>query len=70
MRILSPKIYRLALLVTAFLISVPDGLAFAKSQRVFAKEKLVQAEKIWLGQRLSLYVTLYTILYCPRFRVC
>ncbi len=61
MRILSPKIYRLALLVTAFLISVPDGLAFAKSQRVFAKEKLVQAEKIWLGQRLSLYVTLYTI---------
>ena len=60
MRTPSPYTCRTALVLTVFLFLAIGGLSFAGSQPAFVREKLVQAEKIWPGQRLTLYVTLYT----------
>lgn len=60
MRTPSPYTCRTALVLTALLFLVLGGLSFAGSQPAFVREKLVQAEKIWVGQRVNMYVTLYT----------
>ncbi|MBE9551141.1 MAG: BatD family protein, partial [Proteobacteria bacterium] len=60
MRTPSPYTCRTALVLTALLFLALNGLSFAGSQPAFVREKLVKVEKIWPGQRLTLYVTLYT----------
>lgn len=60
MRTPSPYTCRTVLVLTALLFLALGGLSFAGSQPAFVREKLVQAEKIWPGQRLILYITLYT----------
>jgi len=60
MRTPSPYTCRTALVLTALLFLALGGLSFAGPQSAFVREKLVQAEKIWPGQQLTLYVTLYT----------
>ncbi len=48
-------------LVVAFLLTVAlSGLSEAGLPPAFVKEKLVQTEKIWSGQRLTLYISLYS----------
>jgi len=48
------------MVLAAFLFLALAGLCFAGSQPAFVREKLVKVEKIWPGQRITLYVTLYT----------
>ena len=60
MQTLKPFRYRVVLFV-AFLLTVTlSGLSEASLPPAFVKEKLVQTEKIWTGQRLTLYISLYT----------
>ncbi len=60
----SSRIRFMRLLVLAAVITpifLLAGLSFAGAAApAFVKEKLVKSEKIWLGQRLTLQVTLYT----------
>ncbi|MCK5679850.1 BatD family protein [bacterium] len=56
----TPFRYRVTLIVTFLLIFNFTVLSFANSDLAFVKEKLVRTEKIWPGQRLTFYVTLYT----------
>jgi len=60
MRTPSPYTCRTALVLTDLLFLALGGLSFAGSQPAFVREKFVQAEKIWVGQRVNMYVTLYT----------
>jgi len=60
MRTPSPYTCPTALVLTALLFFAFGGPSFAGSQPAFVREKLEQVEKIWPGQRLTLYVTLYT----------
>jgi len=60
MRTPSPHTYRVALILTALFLIALGNFSFAGSQPAFVRDKLVQTEKIWPGQRLTLYVTLYT----------
>lgn len=52
--------YRVIVVLVFLLLFTPAGISFAKSPPAFVKEKLVRIEKIWPGQRLTFYITLYT----------
>ncbi len=59
---LTPPSYtpRVALFIAILVTFIFTGLALAGPRSAFVKEELVLAKKIWPGQRLTLYVKLYT----------
>lgn len=55
-----PYRYRVAIFLAILLTFALSGLALAEPSPAFVKEELVQSKKIWPGQRLTLYIKLYT----------
>ena len=55
-----PDRYRVAIFVAILVIFALTGLSLAGPPPAFVKEELVQSQKIWPGQRLTLYIKLYT----------
>lgn len=55
-----PYRYRVALFVAILVTFALTGLSLAGPPPAFVKEELVQSKKIWPGQRLTLYIKLYT----------